>query len=467
MTPRNAPFPRKRQLRPVIVAPLVPYAVVASAFLYVALSTHLLVLLHWHYVGGGPGFEKIHPATYLLCASIAAAAVVDQTFRQQLVSRLISDLSLVLFALAIVATATYALLVRGASVAPFVDSLGGAVLAAAALTCLPRRPIILLRLAIDLFFLINVVLIFWEFIVHRDVFSQYALNFIRTPEEFAILGSQGQDTNYGRMSALFGNPLTAALMFGIYTIASLVSTRLSYSPGSVVRLGLVGLSYFAIFPTGSRASMAAATLIITLYVLQTIFSSAIRGYVNSAGLFLSVLAVIGFVFGATLLWNAGFFDQIIERFQFDYGSASTRTEALELLEQATPAQLWFGMDQADLYNIQIGLGLIAIEISWVNFVLVGGLITALPLFITFCLFSFRSLRRYCDFGIYFVSLLIFESTLASNSIWAKTTAFAAGVTIAISFLRKGLNVNSRRIGSPATRAGMPIQSIKQVAGMRS
>lgn len=125
------------------------------------------------------------------------------------------------------------------------------------------------------------------------------------------------------------------------------------------------------------------------------------------------------------------------------------------------------MDQADLYNIQIGLGLIAIEISWVNFVLVGGLITALPLFITFCLFSFRSLRRYCDFGIYFVSLLIFESTLASNSIWAKTTAFAAGVTIAISFLRKGLNVNSRRIGSPATRAGMPIQSIKQVAGMRS
>jgi hypothetical protein len=45
---------------------------------------------------------------------------------------------------------------------------------------------------------------------------------------------------------------------------------------------------------------------------------------------------------------------------------------------------------ADDQTRRQGHGLIAIESSCINFILVGGLITAIPLFITYCLFLFRS-----------------------------------------------------------------------------
>ena len=112
---------------------------------------------------------------------------------------------------------------------------------------------------------------------------------------------------------------------------------------------------------------------------------------------------------------------MLDRFQYDYGSALSRDYALQILEQSSTSDLWFGLPLAELSAIQQSYGLIAIEISWVNFILVGGLITTIPLFILFYFFLFRSTRLYCDFGIYFVSLLILVGTSANSGIWSKTT----------------------------------------------
>ena len=89
-------------------------------------------------------------------------------------------------------------------------------------------------------------------------------------------------------------------------------------------------------------------------------------------------------------------------------------------------------------GLQLSFGLIAIEISWINFILVGGLITAIPLFMTFISFLFRSMRLYCNPEIYFVSLLVLVATAASNGIWSKTTALTTSLAVAISFLRRDL-----------------------------
>jgi hypothetical protein len=116
----------------------------------------------------------------------------------------------------------------------------------------------------------------------------------------------------------------------------------------------------------------------------------------------------------------------------------SRDYALEILQSISPFALWFGLSESELNTLQGSFNLIAIEISWVNFIIVGGLITTIPLFITFCLFLFGSLPRYCSFGIYFVSMLILESTFASNSIWSKTTIITCSLIIAISLLRRDI-----------------------------
>lgn len=467
MTTTNAILARTRRRRPAIVTAALPYALGLSAFLYLVLSTHVLLLVGWHYVGGGSALQKLHPATYLLGAGLPVALLIDFQFRRRLIGQIAVDPPVVTFILAVVATAVYTTMLGGASVAPFVDTFGGAIMTVVVLTCIPKRPLIFLRLLVDIFFIVNIILIFWEFLVHKDFLSQYLLNFIRTPEEYVVLGPQRAESSFGRMSALFGHPLTAALLFGIYTIATLVSTRLSFSPRSISRLCIVVFSYLAIFPTGSRASMVATTIVIMLYVAQSTMGTVIRGYINAAGLTLSVLVGIAAIFLGIILWNAGFFDQILERFQFDYGSASTRSRALEILQQASTSQLWFGMPQDDLVNIQLGLGMIAIEVSWINFILIGGLITTIPLFVTFCLFIFRSLRKYCAFEIYFVSLLIFESTLASNSIWSKTTAFTSCLIIAICFLRRDLLPNPHKKIAPTSGTRQSFGAFKQIAGARN
>jgi hypothetical protein len=136
------------------------------------------------------------------------------------------------------------------------------------------------------------------------------------------------------------------------------------------------------------------------------------------------------------LWEAGFFDNMLLRFQYDYNSALSRDYALEILQSISSSALWLGLSQSELNTLQSSFGLIAVEISWVNFILVGGLVTTIPLFLTFCLFLFGSLPRYCSFGIYFVSMLILESTFASNSIWSKTTIITSSLIVAISMLRR-------------------------------
>lgn len=196
------------------------------------------------------------------------------------------------------------------------------------------------------------------------------------------------------------------------------------------------LSYLAIFPTESRASMVMTTIILALYLAIFGVGIMVKGRISPAGLILTIFVGLGFVFVVMILLDAGYFEKMLIRFQYDYGSALSRDYALDILQSVSDFGLWFGLSQTELNTIQAGYGLIAIEIAWVNFIFVGGLITTIPLLVTLCLFLFRSLPRYCYFGIYFVSLLILESTFASNSIWSKTTVVTNSLIVGISMLRR-------------------------------
>jgi hypothetical protein len=426
---------RDRPQTAAALEPLFPYGLAFITAIYLLLSIQSLLILRWQYVGGGSAIEKIHPATYLLIGGLALTFLLHSRLRQLLSHRILSDPSLLFILAAISFTAVYDVMLGGAPVAPFVDTFVMAIVTTVVLTSIPYSVLRALRRIVDWFMIFNIAMIFSEMFLHRDFLAPYISATAQTPMELVMMGGQfGGDA--GRYSGLFGHALNAAFLLGIYSIANLGSVPMRLSVPALARLGLSMFAYLAIFPTESRASMGTTGLILGLYLVCFAVGIVAKGRISPIGLSLTIVMLVVVALAALLLMGAGFFDKMLLRFQYDYGSALSRDYALAILNAISESGLWFGLSQEEAIAVQQQYDLIAIEISWVNFILVGGLITTIPLFVALCLFLFRSLPKYCFNGIYFVSLLILESTFASNSIWSKTTVLTNSLIIAISILRK-------------------------------
>ncbi len=447
-----------------ILVPWLDYLLVLAITLYLLLSTQILVILRWHYAGGGSGIEKLHPATYLLCLILPVIFTLNSNFRRLFVRRLTSDRSIWCFVAAVFFTAFYAIVFGDASAAPFVDTFFAAIVVVIILTCLPDRPFQFFRLLVDVIFLINIVTIFAELVLHQDFVAPYVQAVIRTPEEMVVIGGQSEGGNFGRLSAFFGHPLNAALLFGVYSIGNLVSMPMRLSMPAMFRLGLSLASYLAIFPTQSRSSMVATTIILGLYLCYFSVALWARRRLSPAGLAFALALLVVLACFALALWGGGYFDKMLLRFEYNSGSSLARDYATEILTTISTSGLWFGLSQTELNTLQSSFGLIAVEIAWVNFILVGGLIVTIPLLVTFFFFLFGALPKYCNFGIYFVSALIFESTFASNSIWAKTTVLTSSLMVGLSLCRRGVQGSQRFVSERATSNqewGPPGRAIRQ------
>jgi hypothetical protein len=413
-------------------------ALIGAIFLYLMLSPVMLLIFHWQYLGGGSGIQKIHPATYLICAAFLASFTIDGRFRATVFTRVIQDRPLVWFAVAVGATAGYSVIIRGASVAPFVDTFFAAIVTYVVLISVPVAPLKLLRFLIHVFFIVNIAAIMLEYVTKTSLLASYTADVVRTREVLVLLGSQGGVASLTRPAGLFGHSLNAAALLGVYAIANLVSVPARLSMKAVGRLILALAAAAAIFPTGGRAALVALVLVVAIYLLVLIVRSAFSKYVSKSGATLFVLFAAAVIVVIPLMWQLGLFDLMIERFQYDYGSSLSREMAAEMLGNASWSELWIGSSVEHIESMQQSYGLIAIEISWVNFILVSGLVFTIPLFVAYCFFLFGSLPRYCGFHSYAVAMFILIVTSSSNGIWSKSAVFLLSLTIAMVFLRRDI-----------------------------
>ena len=98
--------------------------------------------------------------------------------------------------------------------------------------------------------------------------------------------------------------------------------------------------------------MVATTIVLLLYVICSSIGPIARGYVNKAGLtFIFLIGILLVPIVITLL-GVGFFEPMMERFEYDYGSALSRDYALQLLQQSSAWDLWFGRSVAEINEIQ-------------------------------------------------------------------------------------------------------------------
>ncbi len=400
------------------------YLMAVTTVLFLWMPPSVFELVGWGYLGGGPEYEKIHLATYLLVATTLALFLVDARFRGNVLYLCLTDWRLIFFALAIGATAVYAIFFKQLSIAPFVDTFLAALLIVIVWICLQYDNLRQLRLLLDIYFVTNIALLFLEYLAKVLVIGSL------TPDSWEL----GQF----RARAFFENQLSAATMLGVYCIANLVSTKVALTPASMFRMLLALASFAAIFTTGGRTALVVTGLVICLYLLITVVGQLTTGRFNRAGLVYAIVGMPFLVAGVLLLLYLGFFDTMLSRFEHDIGSANTRQIAIDLIASLPTADLWLGMSREDLAALvqrQADLNLLAIEISWANFILACGLALTIPLFAAYVIFLFSFIPYYSSRWAIMPSLFLLIVTAASNGIWAKTTVLSTSFAIILALLR--------------------------------
>ena len=148
---KTATFGRPNRRRSMVLH-LLPYVLPLIAVLYLVLPGLTLLILGWHYVGGGTAIQKLHPASYLLLVGLSLWLVFDHQFRRLFVHRFASDPSLALFVAAVLLTTIYSYFSSDTPIAPFVDTFGAAIVCAVVLTCISSQQIKLIRRLVDVIF---------------------------------------------------------------------------------------------------------------------------------------------------------------------------------------------------------------------------------------------------------------------------------------------------------------------------
>jgi hypothetical protein len=397
--------------------------------MYFVVSGSLLQSLDWKYVGGGSEIEKIHPATYLIFLWFAWSLALDGGFRHTFLAIVTLDLSLTGFALTTGCTAAYAILFKGASIAPFIETLAATLVVFVITISLPARAIAVLRWAIHAIMIFSIVMIIAEYYMGRTFIPIYTGETIYTGELL---------TSLNRPAGLFGHPLSAAAFLCMYAVLLIASIAPQSSIQSLLKPVLALLAFSGAATTGGRTAIITSILLVGLYFAGSILWAPVRGWIEKSTLTALALIVALSLFAMPFLASLGIFDLLLLRFENDNGSALAREYALQILSSVPVDDLWLGIGLADAAGMQASYGIIAIEISWVNYILVCGLIFTIPFFITFLLFLFRSLPKYCTPPIYLVSLFYLLLSFSSNGLWSKSTAFAAGLAMSVAFLRKPL-----------------------------
>jgi len=413
-------------------------AFMACVALYFVLPGNALPKIGWHYFGGGSEFQKIHPATFLLVAVFSMLVVLDRVFQRRCIVQLKTDHAFVAFGFAALAASLFAIVVRGASIANLLETFALALMVRLAIVAAPRRSMAQFRIFVDLMFIVGAATVFWEFAFKRSIIFENPIFYDQATEQFIV-------TEF-RAAGIFGHPLSAAGFFSLYSILILVSTPMRLTIGCATRLALAGLSFVAILPTGGRSALLVGGLVMAAFIGQSVLRSLARGTFSKAGLVWFVTLMAGLLLALPVMDHFDVFDVMLARFARDDGSTLSREYAFQILFNTRLQDLWFGLDQSEVMNLQRQYGLVAIENAWINFAMVCGLVITIPLLVTYLLFLFRSNPRYCTSGIYYTALFQFILSNATNDLWAKNTAFATGLAIVFSFLRKDMVAQPQNAG---------------------
>jgi hypothetical protein len=378
---------------------------VAAIILSFAVSAMALTAAGVQYdVAGGPGWQKLHPATYL-----GGLAMACRLLGQQRPAHYLQRLSrkfpgAAFFGAMWVSLAVYSLLVQHAPVSGLIETYLVALTALISYDDLSLATRQFVRTSLHAILVINAIVGIVELLTHDRLFP------------FVINGEPV--TGDGRSTALFGHPLLNAATTGAY----LLSLCLGADPqlGPVRRVAIIGLSLLSLFAFGGRTALVLSSAIVggvLLFKLAMFFLGA-RVHLGRVLAIMAVSPIL--VLGAAGAASAGMFDNLLARFADDSGSAETRVIALHLFDLFDTRDVLFGPRSDLLVSAMDKVGIpIGIENTWIAMIfLYGALMTAF--FVTGLLALFWEYWRRARPGasvliIYFLIIISSMNGLASKS----------------------------------------------------
>ncbi len=372
------------------------------------LSGGLLWDLGYNYDGlTGSALTKLHPMTYLAVLAFAGYAIADGNPVRYAVQRAQKRPGA-----ALMLAAALALLMH--IVTHSKNNMGGAVdtflipaLLAMMLADTDARGLRRLAWIVHGMMTVNALMALFEFVTDHRYFP-FRLDGMAFPF----------DT---RSSALQGHPLENAAITGCY-VMMLLSGSTALSAG--LRLVMVGLQLAALVTFGGRSALVLTLLLSPVYMLGVFHRVMRSGRVPllNAAVTLMLAGLVPLVIA--LLWQRGFFDALITRFNDDGGSAHARVAMFALFEHVPFRDLLVGPDISSIDSVRRVNGLEwGIENPIVKTLLYQGLLMTMLLAVALVLFL-RDIARRCGPGVW-LPLLSFAILInTSESISGKTSVIS-------------------------------------------
>lgn len=371
-------------------------------------------------VEGGSPLGKIHPATYLACAAFGAFLcapgnpfiAVDEIVRHHR--------GIILFLFAWLYLLVHISIVLKGPFTNIIDTFLLPPLLVILLYRLDERTLHRLAVCLHIIFAVNALLGTFELL------SGWRM----TP---LIVSGAVLSSDY-RPSAIFGHPLANAAAIGCYVLSFVLGGYRDLSPFYRAPAFLLQLLALAVF--GGRAASVlvipfAGSILVweLLRVIREKRISLLAAAAVSVGIPILLMTI-------AVIYSAGFFDQFIERFFDDDGSAKTRYEMFVLLSELPLPDLIFGPDGELLSTLQNQLGLeYGIESFWVSMVAHYGLMSAAFFSIGLaCMCASIAHAARANSALLVFYFVLVAST--SESIAAKTLSFALAVILALVMLRR-------------------------------
>ncbi len=384
-------------------------------------------------VGGSP-LEKVHPGTWLAILALFAIGVgLGNPLR--LAEVIFAYRGLTVFLIYWLALLAYTLAVTKAPFTPLIDTF-----------FLPIVVVLLLGWASER--LKRNLAVFLHMVMAADAILgiyEYVSGARLVP--YLIAGVE--ITTDWRSTALFGHPLGNALLIGAYIVT------LGFGGGRdlprLVRPMLLMLCLVSMAAFGGRSSLVIALALLgAKAIVRTI--AVLRGarfdLPTTAFIVLLTPLVAGAVYA---LGSGGFFDQFIERFSSDNGSAKARLLILNLYQSLSWQDLLLGPDQSYLASLQALEGIeFGIESFWIGFMMTHGILMSVFFFVALGFFCWQLVRETRPAsGVVLLFYFVVASTAVSLS--AKTTAFGLFCAMLLVMMRPQNTVAALHPSSLALR----------------
>lgn len=398
-----------------------------AVILTLALSSLMLARFGIPYEeAGGPGWQKIHPATFVAVLAVVAMALARGNpfaFMDEVLKR---QPGVVAFLAMLVLITAYVLYRDGGPVTQFVDTFVLPLCLFVAMTRQSESWLWRMALLLHAFMALNAII----------GLSEFAFGFRLTP----LVAEGVEITTDWRSTALLGHPLLNAAATACY--AFLLTTGGGRDLPVWIRGAALALQMAAMVPFGGRAAtglfilFAAPALAIALWRFRGAYrmtpaSAAMLVLVAAAG----VMAIAGLAVG-------GFFDRFIGRFLDDGGSAAARQSMFDVIWALTPEMLWFGSDPEYIASLQRQVGIpFGIESFWVSMIANQGLLFSIPFFGLFLAYM-NELRRWAIPGAVW-SIVLFLLIISTSTSLSSKTAMLAVFQIALVLLLRPIVPRAR------------------------